>query len=230
VDRADKGKTVVIINRDTLRQTVEHFIQNNNILPLNKDPTEQYHKQVSQVLQKFNPFIPRNQHKYLLQIKPNAPQLNALIKTHKIDNPIRPVINCIKAPSYKLSRHLNKLLNNLTALPYTYATKNTYDLAQELAKLHIAKHHRLVTLGIKDLYVNLPIPAIINSTTFWLRKNNHQQMTINQVTQLMKTVLSQNYFQYDGKYYKHSTSIAMGCPLSRNGHLTPASVFQGTDH
>jgi hypothetical protein len=30
----------------------------------------------------------------------------------------------------------------------------------------------------------------------------------------MKVVLHQNYFQYDGKYYKPSTGIAKGCPLS----------------
>jgi hypothetical protein len=40
-------------------------------------------------------------------MKPNAPELHALIKTHKIDKPIWPVINCIKAPSYKLARFLN---------------------------------------------------------------------------------------------------------------------------
>jgi hypothetical protein len=146
-------------------------------------------------------------------MKSNTLELNALIKTHKIDNPIRPIINSIKAPSYKLSRHLNKPLNNLIALLYTYATKNS-DLALELIKLHIAEHHRLITFNIKYLYVNLPIQAIINDTKLWLQKNNREQTTINKIIQLMKVVLHQNYFQYDGKYYKPSTGIAMGCPLS----------------
>jgi hypothetical protein len=30
----------------------------------------------------------------------------------------------------------------------------------------------------------------------------------------MKVVLHQNYFQYNNKYYKPSTGIAVGCPLS----------------
>ena len=30
----------------------------------------------------------------------------------------------------------------------------------------------MTTLGIKDLYVNLPIENIINITKFWLNKNN----------------------------------------------------------
>jgi hypothetical protein len=45
--------------------------------------------------------------KYMTQMKPQAPCLNALIKTHKVDKPIRLVINNIHAPSYKLAKFLN---------------------------------------------------------------------------------------------------------------------------
>jgi hypothetical protein len=37
-----------------------------------------------------------------------APTLNALVKTHKENAPIRPVINNTRAPSYKLAKYLNK--------------------------------------------------------------------------------------------------------------------------
>jgi hypothetical protein len=52
-------------------------------------------------------------------MKLTGPHLNALIKTHKLDNPIRPVINNIPEPSYKLAKFLRKQLARLTALPYT---------------------------------------------------------------------------------------------------------------
>jgi len=56
----------------------------------------------------------------MIQIKPIEPKLGALIKTYKEDKPIRPVINNIQAPSYKLAKHLNKKLSQLIRLPYTY--------------------------------------------------------------------------------------------------------------
>jgi len=40
-----------------------------------------------------------------------APKLNALIKKHREDKPIRPVINNTQAPSYKLP---NILIKDLT--------------------------------------------------------------------------------------------------------------------
>ena len=62
-------------------------------------------------------------HKYLINIKPAAPKLNIYIKTHKNNEPIRPVINNTQAPPYKIAKYLNKKLHNLMCLPYTYNTK-----------------------------------------------------------------------------------------------------------
>ena len=59
-------------------------------------------------MQKCKTIIGKNQQKYLLQIKPAAPILNALTKTHKDNKPVRPVINNLQAPSYKLAKYLNK--------------------------------------------------------------------------------------------------------------------------
>jgi hypothetical protein len=47
-------------------------------------------------IHKSNTVIDKNQYKHLLQIKSTAPKFNALIKIHKDNNPIRPVINNIQ--------------------------------------------------------------------------------------------------------------------------------------
>jgi hypothetical protein len=39
--------------------------------------------------------------------------------------------------------------------------ENSYKIAQELHKIHITENHKIVTLDIKDLYVNLPKQGII---------------------------------------------------------------------
>jgi CO dehydrogenase/acetyl-CoA synthase delta subunit len=65
-----------------------------------------------------------------------APQLNALIKIHE-NKPIRPVINNIRAPSYKLAKYINKKLSQLIQLPYTYAAKNSKEVAQDLNTVNL---------------------------------------------------------------------------------------------
>ena len=109
--------------------------------------------------------IERSKLKYILRIKPEAPKLNAYIKTHKSNEPIIPVIDNTPAPAYKLAKYLNNKIKNYIDLPNTYVINNSKDLARELEQLHIGDHHRMITMDIKDLYVNLPKQGLIQSTT-----------------------------------------------------------------
>ena len=53
-------------------------------------------------------------HRYLINIKPTAPKLNAHIETHKEKETIRPAVKNVHEPAYKIAKYLNKKLNNLT--------------------------------------------------------------------------------------------------------------------
>jgi hypothetical protein len=143
-----------------------------------------------------------------------APTLNVYIKTHKENEPIRPVVNNTHAPAYKNAKYLNKKLNNLIDLPYTYTTRNAHEVAEELKTIHIGEHMKIITLDIKDLYVNLPIQGILQTTKFWVNKHNNTSMRIEQILQLLETILKQNYFQYNGQLFRPQKGIAMGSPKS----------------
>ena len=83
------------------------------------------------------------------------PTLKAQLKLHKAGNPIRPVINNNRnAPSYKAAKKLNRTLQQHLKLDNHYTIVNSTTLAQDLTKLSINKNLRLITLDIKDLYVN----------------------------------------------------------------------------
>jgi len=75
-----------------------------------------------------------------------------------------------------------------------YATKNSYEIAQELNNSQINKHSRMITLDMKHLYVNLTIQNILHITKFWLDKHNNNTIT-EQTLHLLKVILKQNYFQ-----------------------------------
>ena len=148
------------------------FIQENGTTHLNKDSTDFYQKQMQQALQKCDSLIEKGKNRYLMNIIPTAPKLNAYIKTHKEDQPIRPVINNMQAPSYKAAKFLNRKLQNLIFLPNTHTIKNSLELEIELNNIQINENNRIITLDIKDLYVNLPTKNILRITAFWLNKGN----------------------------------------------------------
>jgi hypothetical protein len=135
------------------------FIQDNQITRLNIDPTECFQKKIQQALQKCNTLIEESKYKYLMNIKPAAPYLNAYVKTHRQDKPIRPVVNNIRTPAYKLAKLLNKILQSLTKLPNTYITKTSHEVAQELHNIQTDRNCRLITLDIKT-YMSIYLSKI----------------------------------------------------------------------
>jgi hypothetical protein len=75
---------------------------------------------------------------------------------------------------------------------------------------------KILTLDIKDLYVNLPKRGIIQSTIFWLDKNNSSNKVKEQIIRLLKIIIEQNYFKYNDQFFKPKNGIAMGSPVSGN--------------
>jgi len=72
----------------------------------------------------------------------------------------------------------------------------------------------MITLDIKDLYVNVPKQGIIQSTAIWMDKNKVCSDIKKQILQLLTVIIEQNYFQYNNQYFKPDKGIAMGSPIS----------------
>ena len=73
----------------------------------------------------------------------------------------------------------------------------------ELTTLQINENMKMITLDIKDMYVNLPIDGIMQTTNFWLNKNSNNDKQLKQQTlNIILTLIKQNYFQYNGQIYQ----------------------------
>ena len=101
-----------------------------------------------------------------------------------------------------------------------YNTINSNTLANELVNLKINNHHRLLTLDIKDLYVNIPIQETLDITEAQLNAHNDQKTTY-QIVTLLNTILWQNYFSFHGQINQPNKGVAMGSPISG----TTAEIF-----
>ena len=85
----------------------------------------------------------------------------------------------------------------------------------ELTTLQIDEKMRMITLDIKDMYVNLPIEGILQTTNFWLNRNSNNSKQVKQQTlSIILTLIKQNYFQYSGEIYQPNKGIAMGSAIS----------------
>ena len=94
--------------------------------------------------------------------------------------------------------------------------KHSTEVAHDLHNISINNQLKIISLDLKDLYVNLPMKNILNITKFWLNIFNNQPQITQQILELIKTTLYQNYFQYDDKYYQPTKGIVLGSPIPSN--------------
>jgi hypothetical protein len=108
ISKADKGKTLVILPIERYKTKIHDFIQNNQFINVNTNPTDQYTKMIKHELNKQN--IIQKEHKWKYSnMNPTAPNLHSTIKLHKQNTPIRPVVNWRNSPAKKNGkiRHKN---------------------------------------------------------------------------------------------------------------------------
>jgi retron-type reverse transcriptase len=100
-------------------------------------------------------------------------------------------------------------------LPNLYTVTCSTDIAQKLTQLPYKHNYRLLTLDIKDLYINIPTKEIIH-ITHTILQYNHTERTLQQQTLLtLKVILQQNYFQHNSTICQPTKGVAMGSPISR---------------
>jgi hypothetical protein len=152
-------------------------------------------------------------------MNPQAAKLNAKIKIHKPEAPIRPVINNTNAPTHKLAKYIHQKLNDYIKLKHEYNIINTLQFTENIRKLN--PDHRLLTMDIKDLYVNIPVNDTLLVTNKLLKENHRDKNIIKEIMSILRMILNQNYFQHNEKFYKPRYGVAMGSPLSS----TMAEIF-----
>jgi hypothetical protein len=108
ITKADKGYTIVITYQKDYCKKIGDFIGKNNLLIANNDPTKTFQKRVRSALNECQIVEHKDERWKYSNMNPAAPAIRGMIKIHKADAPIRPVINWRNAPAYKLAKMLTK--------------------------------------------------------------------------------------------------------------------------
>ena len=86
-----------------------------------------------------------------------TPNINAYTKTYNINERIRPVINNIHAPLYKVAKCLNKKTKMYSMLTKYREEQKLIWNSTRTKIFQINGNNKMIPLDIKDLYVNLDI-------------------------------------------------------------------------
>ena len=78
-----------------------------------------------------------------------------LIKIHKVNNPVRPIISTINSPTYNLSKILSKFLYEHLKNPFSHIN-NSLELKGKLEGIIIPDGFETISLDVVSLFTNVP--------------------------------------------------------------------------
>jgi hypothetical protein len=100
----DKSNSLVILPTPHYENKIGKFISDNNCHTVAAHPTNTFQTQVRNTVKQNKTLIPKYRRWKYINMNPHAPSIKGLIKIHKQDQPIRPVVNWRNTPAYQLSK------------------------------------------------------------------------------------------------------------------------------
>jgi hypothetical protein len=157
VTEADKGNSMVIIYKNEYNNKVHDFIDKNNFQQAPHDPTKKLKRSIRALINDCKEIIPKEDKWKYISLNLTTPRMRGLIKIHKTEYPIRPVVNWINVPAHKLAKKLVvvELLTH-TPLPYTFNGRNISQLINDLTDIPYDHNLRLASFDITNMYTNIP--------------------------------------------------------------------------
>jgi hypothetical protein len=140
--------------------------------------------------------------------------IKGLIKLHKPEHPIRPVVNWRGAPAYKLAQLFTQKIKTIAPLPNTYTLANTRDLIQKLQDTPTLPQLAPASLDISYLYTNIPVQETKDIIANTLKENKTDPQTTQELLNWYDTITHQTYFSNNGKIIIQRDGLAMGAPSS----------------
>jgi hypothetical protein len=131
---------------------IERFLQDNNFHAAATNPTNKFQTQIRNTIRNSKNLIPKDSIWKYINMNASAPSIKGLIKLHKLDQLIRPVVNWCNTLAYNLSTLFINKINHLIPLPNAFNIINTQDLIQDLKDTPMLPHFSLASMDITNLY------------------------------------------------------------------------------
>ena len=178
----DKGRPIVILNREAYFEKCMDHINNGPYQLLKKDPTTKIKTKTLEQLKVINEnqIINNKLYYYLKPTDSSASRLYGQLKIQKPEVPIRPIVSHSGSPLYNLKKYIANILkaenNNVKDVKdEDNNVKNSTTFSNYIRNVPIEDKEIMVSFDVTSLYTNIPIIDTLNITKDYL--NDDDQFT-----------------------------------------------------
>ena len=214
ITKADKANSVVIIDKVDYNDKMYALLNDDSTYskirsnPLNT-VNSQFNKKMKSLLKDHDDLI-----KQFSTFTPSLPYMYGLIKTHKDNNPARPIVSSIGSASYKLSKWLVNVLNPLVGNISGSHIKNNVDLIDRLNNVSINHEFILVSFDVCSLFTKVPVDDLLHYLADVLPTLS-LPIPSNILLELIKLCIIDCKFEFNNEFFSQKFSMAICNPLSQ---------------
>ena len=219
VKQSDKCKGLVVMQKTDYVSKASDLLKDYLKVPTN--PTPDLETKTKDLTNKIlRGKVPDRTLDKLLPRWTRTAEFYGLPKTHKPNNPLRPIVSACGDPLDKLSWFLQQILTQLLHFVPTYL-ENTGHYLSKVKRIFpgpLPKGAIVFSLDVVNLYGSIPIQEAIAATIGLIKDNlgkiNVYGLSLTDIETLLQHVLTNNFIRFGSNYHKQTEGIAMGNRLA----------------
>ena len=215
--KADKGGANVIIDKAQYMENIQNLLNDKNMYQsLIKNPIEslnrKFNKYIGDLLKRD--ILSQQSYYYINNTNPRVSKFKAYPKIHKSPISYRPLIDSYNSFNYYLAKFLNQILDKyVTNIP-----KNSQHFKSNLLTLppHSFSKYLMASIDVVSMYPSINTKEAIDIVTEIYEKDHCKTYPSIDHDEL-KILLGWaciSIFTFNDKYYKQTSGLAMGSPIS----------------
>ena len=220
--KQDKGRGVVIMNKNKYEEKCLEHLNTNNFIKLDIDRTNNIETNVKNAVLKIKKKVSKDIYEKIYPSGSNPGKFYGTAKIHKLREedktnvellPIRPIVSNIGTATYELAKYIGKIISPLGKSNYTI--NNTAEFIKSLEAIKIPEGFQMISFDVKNLFTNVPLEDTINI----IMKKVYEENVIKtfftpiELKFLLHLCTKEVLFSFNGNLYQQIDGIAMGSPL-----------------
>ena len=175
----DKGHGVSILNINDYFEKLDSIINDHSkfreVVQIKKDhPIIKKENSIKYYIKTyFKEFEPETVEK-LTPSGSSPGKMYDLVRVHKDNNPVRPVVSIIGTPGYQLAKFLDVIIKPY--IPQTYTLQSNKQFLDRINNFQFDTNQKLVSFDVSSLFTNVPLEEIMQLITKRIYDSKHQDV------------------------------------------------------
>lgn len=155
-------------------------------------------------------YISEETFKYLTVGSAQVAKVYGLVKLHKENHPMRPIVSALNTPYQKVAKFLSTILSNIIGKS-EYHVRNSFEFFDFINDMEVPEGFALISLDVKSMYTNIPCELALQCVeNRWDEIEMHCTIPKDQFLHMLKTCITSTVFQFEDVFYKQVSGLAMG--------------------